>query len=246
MSNLPIVCIPCNHAEWQEAPSHVVKHQYIRPLLEIVKCIPLLIPAIGTFFDLKSVAGRVDGLLLTGAASHVNPEHYGAQREFREPDLDVERDATSLPLIRSAIEMDMPVFAICRGFQEMNVACGGTLHQHVHKQPGKLDHRANRTLAIKERYEERRHEVTTQKGGMFERLALPASFQVNSLHQQGIDKPAPGLFVEAVSEDGLIEAVSVPKKKFALGTQWHPEGDFWLNPVSVTLFEEFGRALRKK
>jgi putative glutamine amidotransferase len=246
MSHLPIVCIPCNHTEWQEAPSHVVKHQYIRPLLEIVKAVPLLIPAIGASFDLKSVAGRVDGLLLTGAGSHVGPEHYGAKREFEEHNLDANRDATSLPLIRSAIEMDMPIFAICRGFQEMNVACGGTLHQHVHEQAGKLDHRAPRGLDIKKRYEERRHEVRTQEGGMFTRLGVPASFAVNSLHQQGIDKLGSGLFVEAISEDGLIEAVSVPKKRFILGTQWHPEGDFWLNPVSVTLFEAFARALRAK
>jgi putative glutamine amidotransferase len=246
MSQLPIVCIPCNHFDMEGAPAHFVKHQYIKPLVEISKCIPLLIPAIGKDFDIKSLAGRIDGLLLTGAPSHVNPVYYGAERMFREQDLDRDRDETDLPLIRAAVEMDLPLFGICRGFQEMNVALGGTLHQHVHKLPGKLDHRANNALAVKERYEERRHKVAVQKGGLFESLNIAHAFVTNSLHQQGIDKLAHGLFVEAVAEDGLIEAASVPGKKFVLGTQWHPEGDFWLNPISVALFEEFGRAIRKK
>lgn len=246
MPSLPIVCIPCNRIEYQKASSHLVKHQYIRPLLEIVKCVPLLIPAIGKDFDLKSIAGKIDGILLTGSSSNVCPAYYGAEREFEGRDLDTDRDETTLPLIRSAIELDMPVFAICRGFQEMNVACGGTLHQFVQKQPGKLDHRGDYSLPVKEQYEIQKHKIRSQKGGMFERLGLPQEFITNSLHQQGVDKPGSGLFVEGISEDGLIEAFSVPKKRFVLGTQWHPEGDFWLNPTSVALFEAFGRALRGK
>jgi len=244
MSNLPIVCIPCNRIEYQKASSHLVKNQYIRPLLEIVKCIPLLIPAIGNDFDLKSIAGKIDGLLLTGSSSNVNPSHYGTERTFSESDLDTERDDTTLPLIRTAIDMDIPLFAICRGFQEMNVACSGTLHQHVQNLPGRLDHRGDYTLPVKEQYEIQKHTIRTQKGGLFEQMKLPAEFTANSSHQQGIDKPAPGLFVEGIAEDGLIEAVSIPKKRFILGTQWHPEGDFWLNPVSKKLFEAFGRVLR--
>lgn len=247
MPATPVVCIPCNRVEFERASAHLVKHQYVRPLLEIVKCVPLLIPAVGADFDLKSIAGKIDGLLLTGSISNVCPSHYGAAREFEERDLDIHRDATTLPLIRAAIEMDMPVIAICRGFQEMNVALGGTLHQHVHKQQGKLDHRGDYSLPVKEQYEVQKHKMRRQKGGMFERLGLPEEFSTNSLHQQGIDKLAPGLFVEAVcSDDGLIEAVSVPGKRFILGTQWHPEGDFHLNPVSRALFEEFGRVVRGK
>lgn len=246
MTSLPIVGIPCNRFEVQGVSAHIVKQQYIKALLEVTKCLPLLIPAIGKAFNLKDVAGKIDGLLLTGASSNVCPSNYGAEREFEEHDLDIDRDQTNLPLIRAAIEMDIPMFAICRGFQEMNVACGGTLHQYVHKQPDKLDHRSNHTLPVKQQYEAQRHKIRSQKGGMFERLGLPAEFTTNSLHQQGIDRLGNGLFAEGVAEDGLIEAISVPNKRFSLGTQWHPEGDFWLNPSSVMLFEEFGRVLRKK
>lgn len=245
MPKSPLIGIPCNRMEIQDAPAHFVKDQYIRPLIEIAKCIPVLIPASGDALDFIGLAGKLDGLLLTGAASHVCPAEYGAKRTFREKDLDTERDATSLPLIREAIKHDIPLFAICRGFQEMNVACGGTLEQHVHKKSGRLDHRANSSLPVKERYEERRHKIIAQKGGMFQRLKLPHEFDANSLHHQGIEKLGESLFVEGISEDGLIEAVSIPGKRFILGTQWHPEGDFWLNPVSVKLFEEFGRAVRK-
>ncbi|MBI3441645.1 MAG: gamma-glutamyl-gamma-aminobutyrate hydrolase family protein [Proteobacteria bacterium] len=246
MSGLPIVCIPCNRVEYQKASSHLVKHQYVRPLLEIVKCIPLLIPAIGKDFDLKSIAGKIDGLLLTGSSSHVCPSNYNTERTFDEHELDIDRDETTLPLIRTAIEIDMPLFAICRGFQEMNVACGGTLHQHIHNLPGKLDHRGDYSLPVKEQYEVQKHKICTQKGGLFERLGLPAEFTANSLHQQGVNKLAPSLFAEGISEDGLAEAVSMPKKRFVLGTQWHPEGDFWLNPSSVKIFEGFAKALRGK
>ena len=117
MSKLPIVCIPCNRIEFQKASAHLVKHQYVNALLEVVKCVPLLIPAIGDKFDLKSIAGKIDGILLTGASSNVCPTNYGAERVFDEHDLDKDRDETSLPLIRAAIKMDIPLFAICRGFQ---------------------------------------------------------------------------------------------------------------------------------
>ncbi len=244
MKNKPLICIPCNSIEFQQVPAHAVKHSYVQPILEIVGGVPLLIPAIGNDFDLKSIAHRIDGLLLTGASSNVCPTHYGATRAFEEHDLDKGRDATSLPLIRAAIELDIPLFAICRGFQEMNVACGGTLHQFVQKLPGKLDHRADDALEEKESYKLQRHKIRTQKGGLFERIGLPQEFTSNSLHQQGIDKLAPGLFVEGVCEDGLIEAVSVPGKRFILGTQFHPEGDFRLNPTSLKLFEGFAEALR--
>jgi putative glutamine amidotransferase len=245
-SSLPIVCIPCNRAELQGSSVHFVRDSYIKALTDVVKCIPLLIPATGKDFDLKSIAGKIDGVLLTGASSNLCPAYYGAEREFAEADLDIARDETTLPIIKSVMEMDMPMLAICRGFQEMNVACGGTLHQFVQKQPGKMDHRPNYDLPFKERYELQRHKIHTQKGGLFEKLGLPAEFTANSIHQQGVEKLAPGLFVEGIAEDGLIEAVSVPKKRFILGTQWHPEGDFWLNPVSTTLLEAFGHALRHK
>lgn len=239
---LPIVAVPSNRMDYLGSSIHFVRHSYVRALVEVVKCVPLIIPATGSDFHLESLAGRIDGVLLTGAASNVCPDYYGTERKFDEELLDTERDATTLPLIRDAIKMDMPLFAVCRGFQEMNVALGGSLHQFVQQQPGKLDHRA-KDLPFKERYEFQSHKVDSRKGGMFERLNLPATFTVNSIHQQGIDRLADGLFVEAIAEDGLIEAVSVPGKRFILGTQWHPEGDFWLNETDRTLLESFGKVL---
>ena len=247
MSSLPVVCIPCNHiTEPEGMPIYAVRDQYVRPLVEIVKCIPLLIPALGKNFSLKSIAHKIDGILLTGAPSHVNPSCYGAPREFEESSLDTDRDETDLPLIRDAIDMDIPLFAICRGFQELNVTCGGTLHQFVHQQPGKRDHRPPQGVTGAKRYEVHQHSIHTQKGGLFERLALPQEFTVKSLHQQGVDKLGAGLYVEGLGDDGLIEAVSMPGKRFIFGTQWHPEGDFWMNPVSRKLFEEFARSLHQK
>lgn len=244
MSDKPIVIIPANYLFFQETTGHAVKQQYIPPLVEVTGCVPLLVPVIGKDFDLKAVAGRIDGILLTGSLSHVSPSCYGAEREFEDHHLDEKRDSTTLPLIRTAIEMDIPLLAICRGFQELNVALGGTLHQYVHKQPGKKDHRHRKDLPYSEQYEHHAHKVIRENGGIFERLHFPKEFTTNSLHTQGIDKLGHGLHVEGVSEDGLIEAISYPGKKFILGVQWHPEGDFRQNSDSVKIFKAFGQALR--
>lgn len=233
----PVVIIPCNRAEFQQASSHIVKHQYVRPLVEIVGATPLLLP-VGVGVSFADIADIADGLLLTGATSHLAPCHYGAAQEFGDEDLDTERDTTTLPLISAALAADLPVFAICRGFQELNVVLGGTLSQAVAGH-----HHTIKGAPLSLQYETSRHAVQTQKGGLFDRLALPDTFGVNSLHTQGINRLGTGLQVEAISEDGLIEAVSVPGKRFALGVQWHPEGDFWLNPADRLLFEGFARSL---
>ncbi len=248
----PIVCILANNVLHNKSPVQAVKQQYITPLVEVVDAAPLLLPAIGKSFSLKSIASRIDGLLLTGSPSHVDPANYGCKRIFEDDRLDTMRDATSLPLLRDALELDIPTLAICRGFQEMNVAFGGTLHQFVHKLPGKLDHREPEEYrkpensGAKEQYERQAHNIRAQTGGLFERLNLPQKFVTNSLHTQGVDRIGDGLFIEGICEDGLIEAFSVPGKRFFLGVQWHPEGDFRRNPVSKMLFEAFGRVLREK
>jgi putative glutamine amidotransferase len=240
----PIVLVTCNYVDFEGTKAHIVKHQYIRALLEVSNCTPLLIPATGADFRLADIADRIDGILLTGSPSHVSPDCYGAKREFGEDELDCTRDSTTLPLIKTAIERDIPLFAICRGFQELNVARGGTLQQYVHKQAGMRDHRPDPALPIMERYLKSAHKVQSRQGGMFERLQMPAAFLTNSIHQQGVDKLGTGLHVEAVCDDGLIESISLPDKKFILGTQWHPEGDFWVNEPSRKLFEAFGESIR--
>lgn len=241
MSRRPVVAIPANLTrDIHDEPIHSVKHQYIRPLVEIVGAAPLILPAIGGEADLAGI----DGILLTGAPSHLNPCNYGAARDFGDEFLDDARDSTSLPVIRAAIARDIPVFAICRGFQELNVVCGGTLHQYVHKVDGRRNHQPPRDVPREKWYETPQHKVGIQQGGLFARLGLPADFAVNSLHTQGVDKVGNDLLVEAIAEDGTIEAVSLPGKRFVMGTQWHPEGDFWLNPPNRLLFEAFSKALK--
>lgn len=240
----PVILIPSNILENNGLPGHFVRDTYVQALIEIADCIPLLMPVTRGQFDLESVADRIDGILLTGSPSNVSPNHYGAERVFDEKLLDLARDATTLPLIRRAIECDLPLIAICRGFQELNVAMGGSLHQKIQELPGKRDHREPQSTNLKIVYETPAHKVKAEKGGLFEKIGLPAEFDVNSLHQQGVDRLGGGLFVEAVSDDGIIEAVSVPEKRFVLGVQWHPEGDHYQNPISQKIFRAFGDAVR--
>lgn len=242
--NKPVVLIPSNILENNGLPGHFVRDTYVQALLDVAGCIPLLMPVTHGKFDIDSVADRIDGILLTGSPSNVCPNHYGAERIFDEKLLDLARDATTLPLIRRAIDADIPMIAICRGFQELNVAMGGSLHQKIQELPGKRDHREPQSANLKIVYETAAHKVKTEKGGLFEKIGLPTEFDVNSLHQQGVDRLGNGLFVEAVSDDGIIEAVSIPNKRFILGVQWHPEGDHYQNPTSQAIFKAYGDAVR--
>ena len=145
-------------------------------------------------------------------------------------------------MIREAVRRDLPVLAICRGIQELNVALGGTLHQRVHEVPGRLNHRSPRgEMPLDQRYGPA-HGVVLTQGGLFYRLAGTDELMVNSLHSQGIDQPAPGLIVEAVAPDGQIEAVSMPGARFVVGVQWHPEYKPLENPFSRALFSAFSQA----
>lgn len=240
----PIVCVPCNIIDFDGTKAQAVRDTYIRALVEIAGCSPILIPVLEDSIDAGDIISRVDGFLLTGSRTHVSPSCYGGQREFGDEFLDPARDATTIPLLQQAIAADKPVIAICRGFQELNVAMGGTLDQSVHAGEGRLDHRGKKGMVAPELFAHQAHKVHAQKGGWFEKIGLPQEFTVNSIHEQGIKKLGTGLHVEALSEDGLVEAVSVPGKRFVLGTQWHPEGDWHLNQSSHRIFEAFGASLR--
>jgi putative glutamine amidotransferase len=186
---------------------------------------------------------RVDGLLFTGAPSNVAPRRYAGEEPRPGTLLDEARDDTSLSLLKAAIEGGKPTLCICRGFQELNVALGGTLQSHVHEKEGALDHRANENAPLSVQYGPA-HAVRIAPGGLLAALLGPADVRVNSLHSQGIAKLAPGLFVEARAPDGLIEAVSLPGAKgFLLGVQWHPEWNQAGDPVSRAIFQAFRRAL---
>jgi len=242
----PIIAIPACVAIMDGRPSHRVGQKYIESVIELAGGQPLLVPAMGEVSCFKAMVRRFDGIFLTGAASNVEPHHYDGTPSRAGTLHDPGRDATALPLIRAAVEEGVPVFAVCRGIQELNVALGGSLHQNVHELPGKGEHRMNRALPSELRVQVR-HPIEVQPGGMLERLTgRTGEVMVNSLHAQGIDRLADDLFVEAVSDDGIIEAVSMPGAKgFVLGVQWHPEHQVPMQwPLSKAMFDAFGKACR--
>jgi putative glutamine amidotransferase len=174
----------------------------------------------------------------------VHPSYYS--EEVLDPSLpqDPARDQTTLPLIREAVRRGVPIIAICRGFQEMNVALGGSLHQAVQTVVGKFDHREKAELGMDEQYGDA-HNVTVTPGGMLEAILGATEIPVNSLHGQGVNELAPGLSVEAVAEDGLVEAFTVSTSPgFTLAVQWHPEWRIQHNPYSMKMFRAFGDACR--
>jgi len=242
-SPAPLVGLPCCIRVIGEHPTHWAGEKYITAVADAAGAIPLLVPAIADRIDAAELIGRLDGLLLTGSPSNVEPHHYAGAPSMDGTLHDPRRDALTLPLIRAAVAADLPVLAICRGIQELNVALGGTLYQRIHEVAGRIDHRAPEgTAAI--RYAHAAHRVALTPGGVLERLAERRALTVNSLHAQGIDALAPALAVEAVASDGQIEAVRHKTAAFVLGIQWHPEYRVMDNAFGRALFAAFGAACR--
>jgi putative glutamine amidotransferase len=242
MSRLPLIGIPADRRLYGKQYFHMVGEKYIEAIAQGAKAVPVLIPALGSELDIPSLLGACDGLLFTGSASNVEPHHYGGPASEPGTLHDPNRDATTLPLIPRAIAAGLPVLAICRGFQEMNVAFGGTLHQRLHEVDGYIDHREDETTPLEEQYG-LAHEVVLEPGGCLRRWAAEDRLMVNSLHWQGVQTLGKGLAVEARAPDGVIEAFRVADSStFALGLQWHPEWQFALNPFSSALFSAFGEA----
>ena len=236
------VGIVCDRRVVDGMALHTVNDEYVTALRDGAGALPLLIPSTDAPLDIGAMLKAVDGLLFTGAPSNVAPYHYG-QSARPGTELDEARDATALPLLRAAIERGKPLLAICRGFQELNVALGGNLHQHLHELPGRLDHREPREASRDEEYAPA-HDVTIVPDGVLAKLSGLSRTKVNSLHHQGVDRLAPMLTVEAIASDGLIEAVSLPgAKAFLLGVQWHPEWDVARDSLSRAIFAGFGAAL---
>jgi len=224
-------------------PNHAASDAAVRAAAEAACGVPLLVPALGEA-DINCLLDRLDGILLTGSRSMVSPCHYGGPPHADGVPEDTSRDATTLPLIRAALARGIPVLAICRGLQELNVALGGTLHQDLAGLPGRLDHRAPVTEDVAVRFG-KAHDIAFTSGGVLHRLAGAPTARVNSLHHQGIAHLAPGLAVEAVAPDGTIEAVRlVSGPGWALGVQWHPEADWRSDSLSRRIFEAFGDAVR--
>jgi putative glutamine amidotransferase len=234
-----IVGIPVCLKTIDQMRFHRTPARYAEAVLNAVGALPVLIPPLGE--RMLGLLDSIDGLLVPGSPSNVHPDHYeGGESET--PDFhDLERDHTTLPLIRAAIARGIPLLAICRGIQELNVALGGTLIQRVHSRDGRLDHRGG-DGDLEVRYGPKHSIAVT---GQLETILGTAIITVNSIHGQAIDRLAPGLVAEATAPDGTIEAVAMPEAPgFVLGLQWHPEWGFATNPHSLAIFSAFGDACR--
>jgi len=241
-SRKPIAGIICDRRPVGAHPFHIAGEKYIAAVRDASGATPLLIPVLEPPIGPEEILASVDGLLFTGSPSNVAPHHYGGPSPREGVLQDHHRDATSLPLLNAAIAAGKPVLCLCRGFQELNVALGGTLYQHIHEIEGKRDHREDKGADLDAQYGPA-HEVHVQ-GGLLGRIVREKSFRVNSLHSQGIDKLAPPLHADAIAPDGIVEAVSMPGAKgFLLGLQWHPEWRWAENPVSREIFSAFGAAM---
>lgn len=237
----PRVLVPACHQVVKGLPSYTVGRKYIEAV-ELAGAQALVLPGLAPA-DVLAVLDLVDGVLLTGSPSNVHPAHFGEAVHDPAQPLDERRDAWVLPLVRAALARGKPLFGICRGLQEINVALGGRLAQAVHELPGLADHRMPAGDDEEQVYGPA-HEVIVEPGGCLAALLPEPRFAVNSLHVQGIAEVAPGLRVEARAPDGLPEALSVPGVPFALAVQWHPEWRAAHNPVSQRLLAAFGQACR--
>jgi len=246
MSRLPLIGIPADRRLYGNHYFHMVGEKYIEAIAQGAKAMPVLVPALGDEIDLASLLEACDGLLLTGSASNVEPHHYGGPASEPGTLHDPNRDATTLPLIPRAVAAGLPVLAICRGFQEMNVAYGGTLNPRLHEVPGNLDHRDDESLPLDVQYAAA-HEVLLEPGGQLQKIAGRDRLSVNSLHSQGVEKLGADLAIEARAPDGVIEAFRVADSPaFALALQWHPEWQFAKDLFSSALFAAFGEATRER
>ncbi len=224
--------------------NHAASDTYVRAVDQVVDAVPVLLPANGDAADIETLLARLDGIILTGSRSNVHPEFYGGPPHPEGTPEDVNRDAVTLRLIRAAIIAGVPVLAICRGLQELNVALGGTLHQRLQDLPGRIDHstplHANPRIRIA-----KAHSMHVTPGSWLHGVGKLDSIAVNSLHNQGIDRLASGLVAEATAPDGTIEAVRLPNSRaLTVGVQWHPEYDYANDAVSHGIFAAFGAEVR--
>jgi putative glutamine amidotransferase len=245
-SKRPVIGVPADRRLLGAHPFHVAGEKYLTAVLEAAEAVPLIIPALAGEFKLEELLERLDGLLLTGSPSNVEPHRYGGEPSAPGTWHDPERDEATLPLIPRAVAAGVPLLGICRGFQEINVAFGGSLCQKLHEVPGNIDHRDDPKLPLEQQYAPV-HEVLLEAGGVLRRLAGTDRILVNSLHSQGVRELGQGLAIEARAPDGVIEAFRVQSaRNFALAVQWHPEWRVGTNPFSRALFAEFGAACRAR
>lgn len=243
MTRPPVVIVTsCNRLSAGHVV-HLAGGKYV-DAVRLAGALPLIAPPVNPG-QLADLLDGVDGVLMTGSPSNVHPSHFGQAVHDSALPLDPERDIWTLPLARLALERGMPLLAICRGAQEVNVALGGSLHQAVHEVPGMNDHRDNGGDDDLEAQYAPAHLVDVVPGGLLSQVIGLERFLVNSLHGQGVDRLAAGLRVEARAPDGLVEAFRLPTAPgFNLCVQWHPEWQAASNPVSMKVLQAFGAAAR--
>lgn len=245
MSRKPLIGIPADRRLLGHHYFHCVGEKYINAVAAGADAIPVLIPALGEALNLGELLGQLDGILLTGSPSNVEPHRYSGPPSEAGTLHDAHRDETTLPMIPRVIQSGMPLLAICRGFQEMNVAFGGTLWQKLHEVEGYTNHREDLQAPLDEQYGPA-HEIELVRGGTLRALWGQDRLMVNSLHSQGVQTLGRDLEVEARAPDGVVEAFGVKSAPaFALAVQWHPEWKFQDNPFSRALFAAFGKAARQ-
>ncbi|GJD50581.1 Gamma-glutamyl-gamma-aminobutyrate hydrolase PuuD [Methylobacterium crusticola] len=249
----PVVGVIGNtHVVEGRFPAQRVGENNLRAVAEFAGALPLMFAGTPRITDLAELLDAVDGVLLTGARANVHPARFRAEAHPRHEPYDEERDALALPLIEACVARGIPLFGICRGFQEMNVAFGGSLHPEIRELPGRMNHRMPR-LDTGEIHPDpevvfaERHDVRLVPGGAFARLLGRETIRVNSLHGQGILEPGGRVVVEGVAEDGTFEAIRIAGAPgFALGVQWHAEHDPQVSAVNRALFRAFGDAVARR
>lgn len=228
-----------------QAPYMVLGDKYARALRHCADAQPVMFP-LAEADEIDALLPLVDGVMLTGSPSNVHPSRFDEPVADDTLPLDPARDALTLALVRACQARAVPLLGICRGFQEMNVALGGSLLQQVHCTPGYADHREPGELSLEAQYA-LRHEVRLQPGSLLEGLAGATTAQVNSLHGQGIGRLADALEAQAWAPDGLVEAAALRGATvFMVGVQWHPEWQCETNHFSRAIFRAFGQACAQR
>jgi putative glutamine amidotransferase len=239
----PVIGIISNaHMISETYPAHVSGVTNAEAIAQVSECLPLTIPACPRFVDIADLLETVDGILLTGGRANVHPSEYGEPETPAHGAFDRDRDALALELVRACVVRGQPIFGICRGFQEMNVAMGGSLWPEIRDLPGRDNHRMPPDGTAEEKFA-LRHVVTFAEGGPFHRLIGQREVWTNTLHGQGIKEPGPRICIDGHAPDGTPEAIFVEGAPgFTLSVQWHPEWNAANDPVSRPLFRAFGDA----
>lgn len=245
-SSRPVVGVPADRRMMGNHAFHMAGEKYIQALIDGAEVLPLVVPALADGLDIDALLAQVDGILLTGSPTDIEPHHYGDEPSASGTLHDPHRDELTLPLAQRALACGVPVLAVCRGFQELNVALGGSLHQKVHEVAGYHNHRENPDDELDVQYGPA-HDINLVAGGLLYALAGTAVVAVNSLHGQGVARLADGVTVEAVADDGLIEAFRIDDAPgFNLAVQWHPEWHVTESDFSMAIFKAFGDACRRR